>query len=198
MVGQVTGGNPKTTGVYYDDSWNHALLPAGTTKCAAATPGAEVTFFEQADLDPLALDAGQGLPGLPDGILQMTGNPTSLIDPAQLPVDPATCKPVYPHEYLKVNTIFEVARAAGLRTAWSDKHPAYEILNGPVGHRYPGPLHARDQQRRAHSGIGERLDDRQRADRCSTTATRCTRCSTRSTASTTAARPRSGRRRSSA
>ena len=32
-----------------------------------------------------------------------------------------------------MNTIFEVARAAGLRTAWSDKHPAYEILNGPSG-----------------------------------------------------------------
>jgi hypothetical protein len=133
MVGQVTGGNPKTTGVYYDDSWNNALLPAGTTNCAGATPGAEVTFFEQADVDPLALDAGQGLAGLPDGILKMTGNPSTLIDPAQLPVDPATCKPVYPHSYLKVNTIFEVARAAGLRTAWSDKHPAYEILNGPSG-----------------------------------------------------------------
>ena len=33
MVAQVTGGNPKTTGVYYDDSYNHALLPAGTTNC---------------------------------------------------------------------------------------------------------------------------------------------------------------------
>jgi hypothetical protein len=63
----------------------------------------------------------------------MTGNPTTLIDPAQLPVDPATCTPVYPHQYIKVNTIFEVARSAGLRTAWSDKHPAYEILNGPSG-----------------------------------------------------------------
>jgi hypothetical protein len=133
MVGQVTGGNPKTTGVYYDDSFNHSLLAAGTTSCAGLQPGAEVTYFEQADKDPLALDAGQGLPGLPDGILQMTGNPTSLLDPAQLPVDPATCQPVYPHEYLKVNTIFEVARKAGLRTAWSDKHPAYEILNGPSG-----------------------------------------------------------------
>ncbi len=27
-----------------------------------------------------------------------------------------------------MNTVFEVARAHGLRTAWSDKHPAYEIL----------------------------------------------------------------------
>src|SRR4029077_6250990 len=70
---------------------------------------------------------------LPDSILQMTGNATSLLDPAQLPVDPATCTPVYPHQYLKVNTIFEVARKAGLRTAWSDKHVAYEVLNGPSG-----------------------------------------------------------------
>jgi hypothetical protein len=40
---------------------------------------------------------------------------------------------VYPHSYLRVNTIFEVARTAGMRTAWSDKHPAYEIVNGPSG-----------------------------------------------------------------
>ncbi len=32
-----------------------------------------------------------------------------------------------------MNTIFEVAREHGLRTAWSDKHPAYEILSGPSG-----------------------------------------------------------------
>jgi hypothetical protein len=63
----------------------------------------------------------------------MTGDPRTVIDPAQLPVDPATCTPVYPHQYLHVNTVFEVARKAGLRTAWADKHPAYEILNGPSG-----------------------------------------------------------------
>jgi hypothetical protein len=63
----------------------------------------------------------------------MTGSPQTLINPNALPVDPKTCKPVYPHQYLKVNTIFGVARANGLRTAWSDKHPAYEILNGPSG-----------------------------------------------------------------
>jgi hypothetical protein len=133
MVGQVTGGNPASTGVYYDDTWNHALLPAGTTDCAGATPGAEVTYFEQLDKDPLSLDAGQGLAGLPNSILGMTSNPDTVIDPNQLPVDPNTCQPIYPHSYLKVNTIFEVARSAGLRTAWSDKHPAYEILDGPSG-----------------------------------------------------------------
>jgi hypothetical protein len=133
MVAQVTGGNPKTTGVYYDDSYNRALLPAGTTDCAAAKPGAEVTYFEQADKDPSRLDAGQGLAGLPGSILGLTGSPEQLIDPKQLPVDPKTCQPVYPHQYLKANTVFEVARAHRLVTAWSDKHPAYDVLQGPSG-----------------------------------------------------------------
>lgn len=133
MVALATGGNPKTTGVYYDDTWNRALLPAGTTSCTGVAPGAAVTYFEQLDKNPSALDAGQGLAGLPGGILAMTGEPRTVIDPAQLPVDRATCTPVYPHQYLRVNTIFEVARAAGLRTAWADKHPAYEILDGPSG-----------------------------------------------------------------
>ncbi|MGO4535785.1 alkaline phosphatase family protein [Leifsonia sp. 2MCAF36] len=133
MVAQVTGGNPGTTGVYYDDTYNRALLPAGTTDCAAAKPGAEVAFTEAADKNQDSIDAGQGLSGLPSSILSMTGAPASLLNPAALPVDPATCKPVYPHQYLKVNTVFEVAKQAGMRTAWSDKHPAYEILNGPSG-----------------------------------------------------------------
>ncbi|KHL02767.1 alkaline phosphatase family protein [Sinomonas humi] len=133
MVAQVTGGNPGTTGVYYDDTYNRALLPAGTTNCAGATPGAEVAYTEAADLNQNALDAGQGLAGLPNSILQMTGNAKSLINPAALPVDPTTCKPVYPNQYLKVNTVFEVAKQAGLNTAWSDKHVAYDILSGPSG-----------------------------------------------------------------
>lgn len=133
LIAQVTGGNPQSTGIYYDDSWNRSMFPPGTTSCVGAAPGAEVTYFEQADRDPSRLDAGQGLAGLPGSILRMTGDPRTLIDPAQLPVDAATCRPVFPHQYLQVNTIFEVVRAAGLRTAWSDKHPAYEILNGPSG-----------------------------------------------------------------
>lgn len=134
MVGQTTGGHPSSTGIYYDVSYNHALLPAGTTRCGPSTPrGAVVAYDESLDRNVNRLDAGQGLPNLPRDILQMTANPQRLINPANLPVDPKTCRPIYPHSYLKVNTIFEVARAHGLRTAWSDKHPAYEILNGPSG-----------------------------------------------------------------
>src|SRR5262249_45609486 len=60
LVGQITGGNPKTTGIYYDDSWNRSLLPAGTTNCAAAAPGGEGTNFWQAGRHPTSLGAGQG------------------------------------------------------------------------------------------------------------------------------------------
>jgi len=133
MVGQATGGDPGVTGIYYDDTWNHAVFPAGTTTCSGPAPGAEVTYFEALDLNPNSLDAGQGLSGLPGSILHMTSNPITVINPAALPVSAATCKPILPSQYLKVNTIFEVARQDGLRTAWSDKHPAYEVLNGPSG-----------------------------------------------------------------
>ena len=58
----------------------------------------------------------------------------SAIDPAKLPLNPAQeFSPVYPHDYLKVNTIFEIAHAAGMRTAVLDKHAAYEIDAGPSG-----------------------------------------------------------------
>ena len=63
----------------------------------------------------------------------MTSNLRSVINPAALPVSAATCKPIYPNQYLKVNTIFNVVRSAGLRTAWSDKHPSYQLLSGPSG-----------------------------------------------------------------
>jgi type I phosphodiesterase/nucleotide pyrophosphatase len=139
MVGQVTGGNPSTTGIYYDDTWNHDLFPPGTTNCILPAPGAEVTYFEALDKNLGALDAGQGIVPDPTGndpwanILKMTGDPVDVIDPLQLPVNPSTCKPIYPNQYLHVNTIFEVAHRHHLLTAWSDKHPAYLILSGPSG-----------------------------------------------------------------
>jgi hypothetical protein len=133
MVGQVTGGDPGVTGVYYDDTWNHSVFPAGTTSCSGPAPGGEVAYHEADDIDPTRLDAGQGLPGLPGSILRMTSNPRRVINPASLPVSARACKPIYPNKYLKVNTIFNVIRDHGMRTAWSDKHPAYLVLAGPQG-----------------------------------------------------------------
>jgi hypothetical protein len=30
----VTGGDPKVTGIYYDDEYSHGVFPAGTTNCS--------------------------------------------------------------------------------------------------------------------------------------------------------------------
>ncbi|MBV9381396.1 MAG: alkaline phosphatase family protein [Streptosporangiaceae bacterium] len=133
MTGQVTGGDPRVTGVYYDDTWNHDVFPAGTTNCSGPAPGGEAAYEEALDKNSNSLDAGQGLTGLPGSILRMTGDPLDVLNPAAMPVNAKTCKPVYPNQYLKVNTIFNVARDHGLRTAWSDKHPAYQMFDGPSG-----------------------------------------------------------------
>jgi hypothetical protein len=133
MVGQVTGGDPGVTGIYYDDTFNHDVFPAGTTNCSGPVPGAEVAYTEVDDINLNSIDAGQGLSGLPGSILRMTGNPLNVINPANLPVNPKTCKPILPNQYIKVNTIFNVAHDHGMVTAWSDKHPAYQALSGPSG-----------------------------------------------------------------
>ena len=43
------------------------------------------------------------------------------------------CVPLFPHSAVKTNTIFEVVKSRGGRTAWADKHPAYDLVNGPSG-----------------------------------------------------------------
>jgi hypothetical protein len=112
MLAIATGGSPASTGVYFDVTYDRSLYPPGVT---SGPPGTAVIYDETVDIDPNAIDGGGG------------------IDPTRLPVDPATLKPVYPHNYLRVNTIFEVIKAAGFRTAWSDKHLTDEIIVGPSG-----------------------------------------------------------------
>ena len=135
----VTGAHPKSSGVYYDDSWNRSLLPAGTLDCTHAAPGVEVTYFEALDLNLDSIDAGYGVGDLStraaiqSNIYKMPNQARDLINDALLPVDPTTCTAVYPHAYLRINTMFEVAKAHGLHTAWSDKHAAYDLVNGPSG-----------------------------------------------------------------
>ena len=45
----------------------------------------------------------------------------------------STCTPVFPHQFIRTNTIFNVVKNAGLHTAWSDKHLSYELVSGPNG-----------------------------------------------------------------
>ena len=122
LLAPTTGGTSKSTGVFYDDSYDRSLFAPGSN--CGGPPGAETVYAE--NLDNSLADATGG------GTL---GDPLSQIDPTQLPLTLAggQCVPVYPHQFIKVNTIFEVIRAHGGRTAWADKHPAYEILNGPSG-----------------------------------------------------------------
>ncbi|WP_237479147.1 alkaline phosphatase family protein [Lichenibacterium dinghuense] len=122
FAAQVTGGGPGTTGVYYDDSYDRALFPPGSDCNGEA--GTEVPFASEIDVEPSQADAGGTI-----------GQPMTQIEPKKLPLRKTAdgCVPVYPHDYLRTNTAFEVVHAHGGRTAWSDKHPAYEWLAGPSG-----------------------------------------------------------------
>jgi hypothetical protein len=125
LLSMITGGSPVSTGVWYDAGYDRGFFPPGTTSCTG-TPGAPATYDETIDTDLTRLDGGVV------GSLQSL-NSAIAINPANLPVGP-DCKPVYPHSFLRVNTVFEVAKSEGLYTAWSDKHAgAYEIVNGPSG-----------------------------------------------------------------
>lgn len=57
------------------------------------------------------------------------------INPANLPLrkQNGRCEPIFPHQRLRVNTIFEVVHQHGGVTAYTDKHPAYDLVRGPSG-----------------------------------------------------------------
>ena len=122
LLAFMTGASPKTHGVFYDDSYDHTLFPPGSN--CQGQPGTEATYFEALDYDLNQLDGGG-----PAG--------SNHINPANLPMRKVggSCQVVFPHQYLKndTTTIMEVIHAAHMRTAWSDKHPAYEIISGPSG-----------------------------------------------------------------
>ena len=120
MIAQVTGAGPKTAGIYYDSTYNRSYYPAATFP--GTPPGTGV--FWTADIDKNADNIDGG------------GNADiSSINPLVLPqvMVNGALQRVYPHNDLKVNTVFEVAHDAGLRTAYIDKHPSYEIVSGPSG-----------------------------------------------------------------
>ena len=114
LTALITGGSSVSTGIIFENSYDRSLSPPGSN---CATKGTPIVLDGSIDINNKMLDGGGG------------------IDPKKLPLDPAKgCKPVYPHDFIRVNTIFEVIHEAGRRTAWSDKHLAYDFVNGPSGH----------------------------------------------------------------
>jgi hypothetical protein len=89
------------------------------------------SFDEGGSIYPAANGNPAGWDMNPAAIMNLTPQPQSGLNPATFPVDPTTCQPIMPWDYLKVNTIFQVIHNAGMRTAWSDKHAIYTSFNGP-------------------------------------------------------------------
>ncbi len=111
-----TGASPRDSGIWWDDVWDRSLyLPS--SNCTGPI-GTECDWSEAVDLNPKLLSGGGAfnLSALP---MQKTAW--------------GTCEVVYPHNFIRVNTVFEVGRGNGLVTAYADKHPTYEFLNGPSG-----------------------------------------------------------------
>jgi hypothetical protein len=137
VVALATGGTPKLTGVYYDDSYDRTMftppaqLPTGTVQDCSAAPGAEMQYFENLDTNaPSTANGGVGTRTILN----------EAIDPAQLPraLINGKCVPVAPNDYLRSNSMFSVAHQAGLPTAWADKHPSADVMVS--GHGTPNAV----------------------------------------------------------
>ena len=125
LAAQITGATPRSTGLFYDVTYDRSLSPpakttpygiVGGAKLCPSVIGTQVGFDEEIDIDYKKLDGGGG------------------INPDYLPRNPKNnCAPVYPHAYIRVNTIFNVVKDSGGYTAWSDKHPSYEYTMGNTG-----------------------------------------------------------------
>lgn len=113
LLSLATGGTPAVTGLVYSPFFDRSLLPPGGGGDKA---GSVYYIDEKWVRDMTREDSGGG------------------IDPARLPLDPRTRTPVYPHQLMRVNTMFEVVREGGGRTAWIDQHEMYnDLLRGPSG-----------------------------------------------------------------
>ena len=137
IMALVTGGTPKSTGIYYDVAFDRTLngptITTGTGLAAGrcvpyTTPTGTTTDNDQGiDLDDTKLNGGAPGVGLTEGGI-------ASIDPMKLSRDPlAGCAPVWPWNFLRTNTVFSVVHDAGGYTAWIDKHPSYSTVAGPGG-----------------------------------------------------------------
>jgi len=117
LLALVTGGSPISHGLFYDVSYNRGIFSPANTSCSGQ-PGNMQGFDESID------------------VYNSSNVSENVIDPTQLSNyinGDGKCVRLYPHDAMKTNTIFEVVKANGGHTAWADKHPAYDIVNGPSG-----------------------------------------------------------------
>jgi len=114
ILALATGGSPKSTGVYGEDSYDRSLYSPGSN--CAGTKGTEIVYDGSIAQDWTQLFSPINKDNLPL-TKDLQGN----------------CVGVYPHSFLKASTIFEVVQGSGRRTAWNDNHASYEILSGPSG-----------------------------------------------------------------
>jgi hypothetical protein len=117
LLALVTGGSPNSHGLFYDVSYNRNVFDPTNTTCQGQAGNLQI-YDESIDT--------------------YGANNVSLnsIDPSTLPhyIDESgKCAIKYPHNALHTNTIFEVIKERGGLTAWADKHPAYDLVNGPSG-----------------------------------------------------------------
>ncbi len=133
----MTGATPKSMGIYYDVAYDRLLdAPAATTGnglgAGPCTPfgngtGTTTEYEEGIDYDQTKLNGGAPGAAVTDGGI-------ASIDPKRLVRNPAAnCAPVYPWNFTRVNTIYNVIHNAGGYTAWADKHPSYSAVGGPGG-----------------------------------------------------------------
>ena len=114
LASLATGGSPAVTGLIYSPFYDRELSPPGSD---CKTKGTVYYLDEKWVKDNKREDSG--------------GGP----DESKLPRDGSKgCKPVMPRDLIRVNTIFEVVKKAGGRTAWIDQHDLYnDYLRGKDG-----------------------------------------------------------------
>jgi hypothetical protein len=114
----------------YDDIWDRSYYPKGSncTWPAGGPIGAESKRSFSRYNVKLLISSSVEYDETDDYNLNLLFS--GGIDPANLPEAKINgkCQPLYPHERVRVNTLFEVAVAAGKKTAYADKHPSYDIV----------------------------------------------------------------------
>jgi len=117
LLALITGGSQISHGLFYDVSYNRGIFAPTDPACSNPQGIGNMMVFDE------SIDK------------YINGVSQNQIDPTKLPnhIVNGKCMRMFPHDAMRSNTIFEVVKSQGGRTAWADKHPAYDIANGPSG-----------------------------------------------------------------